>query len=219
MSKKVLFEEMFPDEFKDALAANPLAYLPLGALEFHGWHNALGLDAIKAQRICEEAAKQTGGIVLPALFLGVDLYPELDQTKHPNKQYDCYHVDKAEYQKLLEGYIARIFKIGFKKLFIFAGHYPNAAVAQQAADKFKAGTEKIWVAKEPDLVNGESGDHAGKWETSLLMVLCPDLVDLSRSRGDNRLMAVDGEDPIQSSTEYGNEILEKIIKGISQQVR
>ena len=55
------------------------------------------------------------------LFLGVDLYPELDQTKHPNKQYDCYHVDKAEYQKLLEGYIARIFKIGFKKLFIFAG--------------------------------------------------------------------------------------------------
>ena len=44
---KTNYEEMFPHEFKLALNKNPLAFLPLGSMEYHGYHNALGLDASK----------------------------------------------------------------------------------------------------------------------------------------------------------------------------
>ena len=66
---KVQFEEMFPWEFAQAIAKAPICYLPLGVLEWHGEHNAVGLDAIKAHAICVRAAQKSGGIVVPALYL------------------------------------------------------------------------------------------------------------------------------------------------------
>lgn len=45
---KVKYEEMFPSEFKQALENNPTAYLAIGSLEWHGRHNVLGLDSLKA---------------------------------------------------------------------------------------------------------------------------------------------------------------------------
>jgi creatinine amidohydrolase/Fe(II)-dependent formamide hydrolase-like protein len=101
----------------------------------------------------------------------------------------------------------------FIQIFVLAGHYPNADIAKLASKKFADKDIKIVVVKEPDLVDGELGDHAGKWETSLLMVLFPELVNLDLMKGkQNRLMAVEGIDPKESSKEYGNEILEKILK-------
>ena len=52
---KVQFEEMFPWEFALALQQAPICYLPLGVLEWHGEHNAVGLDAI-SERIAERAS-------------------------------------------------------------------------------------------------------------------------------------------------------------------
>ena len=69
---KVQFEEMFPWEFAQALAEVPICYLPIGVLEWHGEHNALGLDAIKAHAICTRAAQISGGVVVPPLYWATD---------------------------------------------------------------------------------------------------------------------------------------------------
>jgi len=69
---KVQFEEMFPWEFAQALASTPIAYLPLGVLEWHGEHNAVGLDALKAHAVCVGAAQRSGGIVLPPIYWSTD---------------------------------------------------------------------------------------------------------------------------------------------------
>jgi creatinine amidohydrolase len=69
---KVRFEEMFPWEIAEAIAAAPICYLPLGVLEWHGEHNAVGLDGIKAHAVCEAAALQSGGVVVPSLWWGAD---------------------------------------------------------------------------------------------------------------------------------------------------
>jgi len=91
-----------------------------------------------------------------------------------------------------------------------AGHYPNADIAKLASKKYE-NTEFV-IVKEPDLVEGETGDHAGKWETSLLMVLFPELVNLKLMENkEDRLMAVEGIDPAESSEIYGKEILGKIL--------
>lgn len=214
---KTNYEEMFPDEFKQAIKNKPLAFLPLGSMEYHGYHNTLGLDALKAWKICQLAAKRVGGIVFPPLYLGVDAWPDIDLQKYPNKQFDCYHIDSKLYQEILAQYFYRMLRIGFKQIFVLAGHYPNADVAKLASEKFADQGLKIIVVKEPDLVKGEAGDHAGKWETSLLMVLFPELVDLKlMEKRDNRLMAIEGIDPNESSEEYGNEILQKILYGIEK---
>ena len=53
---EVRFEEMFPWEIAAAMAEAPLCYLPLGTLEWHGEHAAVGLDALKAHAVCVRAA-------------------------------------------------------------------------------------------------------------------------------------------------------------------
>ena len=67
---KVNYEYMLPHEILAARKANPLAYLPLGPIEWHGVHNPVGLDALKAKALCELAAQKGGGLVMPPLWWG-----------------------------------------------------------------------------------------------------------------------------------------------------
>ncbi|MDB6128657.1 MAG: crnA, partial [Verrucomicrobia bacterium] len=48
--------------------ACPVAYVPIGILEWHGFHNPIGLDAIKAERACAYLAERLGGLVMPTLY-------------------------------------------------------------------------------------------------------------------------------------------------------
>ena len=57
MHEKTLWSELLPHEFKTRLADCPIVYLPLGLCEPHGQVSAFGLDTIKAEWICNEAAK------------------------------------------------------------------------------------------------------------------------------------------------------------------
>src|SRR5512136_2909050 len=68
--KFIRFERALPWQVREAIANVPLAYVPLGALEWHGEHAALGLDGIKAQTICEQAARRTGGVLFPVVQWG-----------------------------------------------------------------------------------------------------------------------------------------------------
>jgi len=217
---KTNYEEMFPHEFKTALEHNPLAFLPLGSMEYHGYHNALGLDSLKAWKICQLAAQKIGGIVFPPLYLGVDAWPDIDLQKYPNKQYDCYHIDTNLYKQILENYFYRMIRIGFKKIFVLAGHYPNSDIAKIASKEYEKEGIKFVIVKEPDLIEDATGDHAGKWETSLLMALYPNLVDLKLMEGkEDRLRAIEGEDPVFATEKYGSELLDKMVLKIGELVK
>jgi hypothetical protein len=47
----------FPQSFAQAFEALPVVFLPLGTVEWHGEHNALGLDSLKAHALCVNAAR------------------------------------------------------------------------------------------------------------------------------------------------------------------
>jgi len=72
LSDKVLYIELTPQEFQERLLEAPIAYLPLGTLEWHGRHLPLGADGLISSGFFVELAKKVGGIVLPMLFLGTD---------------------------------------------------------------------------------------------------------------------------------------------------
>ena len=64
------FHRMRPGQIARERARNPIAYLPLGILEWHGLHNPYGLDGLKAEGIARFLARSVGGIVMPALYYG-----------------------------------------------------------------------------------------------------------------------------------------------------
>ena len=65
-STPVRWAELRPDDFRARRDACPIVYLPIGLCEPHGHIAALGLDLLKAEYFCEQAAQRFGGIVAPA---------------------------------------------------------------------------------------------------------------------------------------------------------
>ena len=49
--KKVLYEELLPEEFVQRMLEMLVAYLPLGTLEWHGPHMPLGADGIQSKEL------------------------------------------------------------------------------------------------------------------------------------------------------------------------
>jgi creatinine amidohydrolase/Fe(II)-dependent formamide hydrolase-like protein len=88
------------------------------------------------------------------------------------------------------------------------------------------GRARAWACTGYELVEGEipeAGDHAAAWETSLMLALRPDLVDLSRlpAEGDEEaLIGVWGRDPRKhASVEFGRQGVEAIVRRVGEKVR
>ena len=69
---EVFYERLTPDELSERIKEAPVAYLPLGTLEWHGPHMPLGADMIQPREFFIELARRVGGVVLPPLFMGPD---------------------------------------------------------------------------------------------------------------------------------------------------
>jgi creatinine amidohydrolase len=69
---KVEYELMTPTEIVQARDRLPLAFVPLGPIEWHGPHLPLGTDAIHAGYVASQLARDLGGVVLPTFFMGTE---------------------------------------------------------------------------------------------------------------------------------------------------
>ena len=70
MDNTVEYIKMRPRCMVEKRDAMPVAYIGLGILEWHGLHNPLGFDGIKAHGVACYLAKKLGGIVMPPQFWG-----------------------------------------------------------------------------------------------------------------------------------------------------
>lgn len=171
------YQEMLPHELEAILASCPVAYWPLGTLEYHGPHLAIGNDALKAEGICRRACARSGGVLVPTLYWGIG---------GGHKTYPTSIIVRDEVlADLLDDVLAGLYRVGFRVLILLTGHYPGEQVraVKAAAERMgKAHPEvRIWALPEYEAYPGERrADHAAKWETSILMSLRPELVDISR---------------------------------------
>ena len=233
---EVCYERMLPHQVVAARTACPLAYLPIGTIEWHGEHNSTGLDSLKAHALCIQSAKKGGGLVFPPLWYGEHREIQLMETNResrdkiaekmhlPSENFTFGYMggQTVEHQayfycQLLSNIMDQIKSLGFEAIFILCGHYPLAQYASFAGSIFNRRTDiPVFTAKESDLVSdlGYRGDHAGKWETSLLMALDPGLTDLSRLPNDRsiRPIGVGGEDPREASHTFGEEGASAIVE-------
>ena len=192
MTPKVLWEEMFPDEFLEVKNRCPICYSAYGLAEPHGSYNALGLDFIKARGIVEMAAKTHGGIVAPPTAWHISERPEFHMgTKG---WFSRVGIDEPLTSSIppnlfyrLVLYQIRAFDArGFHAAILVTGHYGGLEkTLRLLCEYYLRKTEspiRLYAVADWELIRFEdySGDHAGITETSQLMALRPDLVDIAR---------------------------------------
>lgn len=221
-NQKVKWAELLPDEFLERQKQCSIVYLPMGLCEPHGHVAAFGLDTIKAEYICEAAARQKGGIVAPTL--GYHIHetgyhaPWLEEViGEANPLMAAIPPDILLHLFLYQ--LRAFYNAGFSAVIVITGHAGgNQEDLRMVASAFMENfSMKIEVRADPELVQGQyEGDHAGKYEISQLMYIRPELIDMSkisRQYEDQSLgrFAI-GHDAAESSPELGKEIMEACIK-------
>jgi creatinine amidohydrolase len=133
------------------------------------------------------------------------------------------------YQRVLLHVLAEAESLGFVVGVIVAGHYPLIDHAHAACRLFnqrrwsKRHGLLAWACLDYLMIRGEfpdGGDHAALWETSHLMALHPETVDLTLlpPRGEP-IVGVMGRPPQDSSAAFGNETLDAAAANIVREVR
>ena len=175
---EVRAERMLPWEIREAMAARPLVYIPLGTIEWHCEHLPVGLDALTALGVCVLAARKDGGLVLPALHYGTG-------GGHGNYPWTIMMGSEAEISASLDKTLARLEDFGCKLAVLFSGHFADTQLVMidRIAAEWNAAKHRLRVFSTA--VNRIEGlaiapDHAGVFETTLLYALHPDLVQLGR---------------------------------------
>ncbi len=235
-------EVMRPDDLEEVLAKAPVAFVPLGTFEHHGWHLPICFDGIKAHGLCERVAQRTGGAVLPTFFFGTG-------GGHVGYKWTLI-LDEHKIKPLLEATLDHLAKQGFKVVVILTGHYPGEQVdlvhrLASEAGRRNPGVRFIGLAERevttPQPGDRGSGDHAAKYETSIGMTLNPawvrmDLLTEGRDPAattlattpkrdapthDPRhpLYAIYGQDPrTTASSELGDKLITEIVSRLAAKV-
>jgi creatinine amidohydrolase len=182
----MLWEELTAKKFSKYIdECGSLCLLPLGVVEKHGDHLPLGTDMFVAQAVSKRAAEIEPAIVFPYYFLG-----QISIARHYKGCINPSH--KLQMEALLE-MCDEIGRNGFKKIIIVSSHGGNSnflpyfhqefprldreyGVYIYSTGYFRAEQRRAIseMAKADDL-----GAHAGLSETSVMMHIRPDLVDMA----------------------------------------
>jgi creatinine amidohydrolase len=228
LASPVRWAELKPDEFRARRDACPIVFLPIGLCEPHGHPSVLGLDLLKADYYCDEAARRFGGVVAPSQ--GYTIHecgfhaPWLAEAVGEENPLMAAIPPSVMLHLFL--YQLRAFAhAGFRGVVAVSGHSGGSQgdLRDAAAVYSRATGLPVVVRSDPELVAGlYDGDHAGKYEFSQLMAIRPEWVDLSllqRQHAPNsggRLAL--GLDAAEATAELGRSINESIVAAIGREV-
>jgi len=226
---KIEWMYMTPSTFREQVDKVPVAYLPLGTLEWHGPHGPLGADALQPVGFFRDLATRVGGVVMPPVFLGPDIAKVIDgqfyvgmdmldknfQETQPT-QFDgsAYYIEDGLFNLMIERIIENISRQGIRIL-VTVGHGPSTRtlgnMAQTMWEKHQVKIitlHKTYPGEDPQINNRYpfQADHAAKNETSILMYYNPETVHLEYL-DDEYPKGVGGIDPRKSSREFAAEII------------
>ena len=205
MKDTVYMEEMDAFTYRDKLAQEAVMFIPVGALEQHGSHMAMCVDAALTKAMAgataEALAADTEGAVE-----GVVCAPINFGYRSQQRSGGGFHLSGttslagSTLISLARDICYNLIEDGARKIVFMNGHYENYQFifegAQLALEKARTdgiGNVKIQLLSYWDFVDdatiealypqGFTGwdlEHAGVMETSLMLLFHPDLVDMDR---------------------------------------
>ncbi len=184
----VFLGEMTNPEVEAFLKAHHTVIVPTGATEQHGPHGPLLTDVLIPQEVARRVAPAVGALVAPPINYALS-YPHVGFT-------GLVHIRIPTFMALIEDLCVSFATVGFKRIIFLNGHYDNTyAIAYgcaNAADKIektvKAFPINYWDGLTADEVaefSGlKNGLHANAAETSAVLAINPQLVDLERANAE-----------------------------------
>lgn len=245
---KILLGEMTRKEVEEYLKKGNKVIVPSGAVEQHGLHLPILTDTIIPMEVARRVALEINAVVAPPLSYG------LSQV-HSGFKGSAWLTLKT-YIGVIEDICVSLAENGFKRIIFLNGHYDNE-LAMYVALKDIAGTDKVprdtrimafsyWNALPPEIgdkyLGFNAGWHSNIGETSAVLAIRPDLVDMKNAKPEWPTMAKDSMlvfsvitdakgawkklapkvgvwgDPTKATKEAGEEFLQQISKSIVKAV-
>jgi creatinine amidohydrolase len=187
----VFLGEMTSPEVESFLAAHPdrpMIIVPVGSTEQHGPHGPLLTDALVPTEVARRAAPRVDALVAPPVNYGLS-YPHVGFT-------GLVHIRIPTFMALIEDLAASLASIGFRRIAFLNGHYDNtyaiAYACANAAPRLPEGTRAFPINYWDGLTADEAAEyfgptaglHANRAETSAVMAINPDWVDLDRANAE-----------------------------------
>src|SRR3954462_3310250 len=183
MKKPTVFlGEMTNPQVEAFLKSDHTVVVPTGATEQHGPHGPLLTDVLIPQEIARRIAPQVGALVAPPLNYTLS-YPHVGFT-------GLVYLRIPTFMAMIEDLCASFAASGFRRIVFLNGHYDNTyAIAYACAnvmERLPKGTRAFpvnyWDAltqpEAAEFFHPSNGLHANAGETSAVMAINPDLVDL-----------------------------------------
>ena len=208
------YEMMLPHQIRTAIKENWPVVLPLGVLEYHGEHMAVGMDTLAVVKILDILEAEMDLVILPPFYYGAASY-----VVEPPEGNGSLHVPAQVLFPMAQEMFMGLLRIGFRNIHFFIHHQTeNFTVgmptdlafkfaARQAIfaflerqrgegwwgraemagyyEKQSSGSDPFnWIKGHPlmtpEVIAQYPFDHAGVGETSLMLALCPEAVEMDR---------------------------------------
>lgn len=237
MGKSIYLEHLTWNEAEKAFKDYRVVVIPLGArTKEHGPHLPLNNDWIMAEYLTKRVSEQVATIITPTLQYGY--YPSF--TEYPGS----VTLSLETSQKMVEEICISLSRYGITKFYVLnTGISTNRALAP-AKESLKAQRITMWYtdlhlaeADTDDLLEQEGGTHADESETSMMLYIKPEIVDISKTVKDyhpltgrgltrdpsNKDAGVYSEtgiygDPTLASVEKGEMIVESLVKYLVEEI-
>ena len=232
-------ELLRPRQFWTLLSESPVIYQPMGSVEYHERCSPLGTDALKAWGICLAAAEESGGIVLPPLFWGIDTARRsaiddrvrfgMNSTSGFRLPGTAFSVRDETLQALLTDIVNECRRAGAEMVVLLTGH--NAQPQEHMIRRVEAecnqaaGREIVYATNDIELLRKrqELGDvdcrHGGQYEALMAEAHTPGSVDLAELPADPAdHVCGGGFVPEQFDPEVGRKLMARAGVLVGQQV-
>ncbi|WP_026820117.1 creatininase [Arthrobacter castelli] len=194
----VYLDELDAFTYQQRLSANGgVVLIPAGAIEQHGPHLPLNVDALLSRRMAGATAEQMDGLVASPITYG---YKSQQRSGGGNHLPGTTSLDGAIVTAIARSLTAEFARHGARKLAFINGHFENYQFLYEGVDlalrQLRAeGVEnlKVVLLSYWDFVdditinelypNGFTGwdlEHGGVLETSLMLHLYPQMVNMDR---------------------------------------
>jgi creatinine amidohydrolase len=195
MADSVFMAELSWPEFAAKLKAGVIVLLPLGATEQHGPHLPLSVDVVLPTAIAERVARNVGGLVAPTIPYG---YKSQPRSGGGEAFPGTTSLDAQTFALVVRDVVRGLGHHGVRRLVVINGHFENSWPAVEGLDlglrelrrdgiaDMQAMRLEYWdfVKKStldqlfPEGFPGTELEHASLLETSLMLHLRPDLVEM-----------------------------------------
>lgn len=161
------------------IARDPRLIVPVGALEQHGPHLPLGTNVLIARRVAVDLSQEFNVLRAPTIYYGVNV-------KGAQNYAGTATLRQKTLQRSLNELLATWEAHGINEFIAITahGHEPHLdALATLITRRARLRVVSVWDVDITDLLETQPGPlHADEAETSLMLHLYPDAVNMERAK-------------------------------------